>query len=232
MRLVCTERKQQFFEDEEEVMKKGQTAAAILLLSLAINGCSGGTGKTAFAPTETSLYVTKEGTVTSADVETYENDYYSADELKAYAEEILKEFESGSQSGSSDQKAEITECTVKDGTAKLLITFPDAEEYLRFAKEYPDPESGIRVESLDVVSVPDGVAKGYIVGSTFYKAGDGNTEVSAVDITKQKKLYVACVKGSAKIQTDGQIRYMSEGVTLNGNMAETPEDETSYIIFK
>ena len=110
-------------------MKKGQTAAAILLLTLALNGCSGGTGKTAFAPTETSLYVTKEGTVTSADVETYENDYYSSDELKAYAEEMLTAFESGNQSGDSDKKAEITECTVKDGTAKLLITFPDAEEY-------------------------------------------------------------------------------------------------------
>ena len=80
--------------------------------------------------------------------------------------------------------------------------------------------------------LPDGVEKGYIVGSTFYKAGDENTEVSAVDITKQKKLYVVCVKGSAKIQTDGQVRYVSEGVTLNGSMAETPEGETSYIIFK
>ena len=195
-------------------MKKGQTAAAILLLSLALNGCGGGNGTTAFAPTESSLYVTKEGTVTSADVETYENDYYSADELKAYAEEMLGVFESGNQS------------------AKLLITFPDAEEYIRFAEEYPDTESGIRIESLDVVSVPDGVEKGYIVGSTFYKAGDENTEVSAVDITKQKKLYVVCVKGSAKIQTDGQVRYVSEGVTLNGSMAETPEGETSYIIFK
>ena len=305
-------------------MKKGQTAAAILLLSLALNGCGGGNGTTAFAPTESSLYVTKEGTVTSADVESYENDYYSADELKAYAEEMLGVFESGNQSGSSEKKAEIAECTVKDGTAKLLITFPDAEEYLRFAEEYPDTESGIRIESLDVVSVPDGVEKGYIVGSTFYKAGDENTEVSAVDITKQKKLYVVCVKGSAKIaectvkdgtakllitfpdaeeylrfaeeypdtesgiriesldvvsvpdgvekgyivgstfykagdentevsavditkqkklyvvcvkgsakiQTDGQVRYVSEGVTLNGSMAETPEGETSYIIFK
>ena len=213
-------------------MKKGQTAAAILLLTLALNGCSGGTGKTAFAPTESSLYVTKEGTVTSADVETYENDYYSADELKAYAEEMLTAFESGNQSGDSDKKAEITECTVKDGTAKLLITFPDAEEYIRFAEEYPDTESGIQIESLDVVSVADGVEKGYIIGSTFYKAGDGNTEVSAVDITKQKKLYVACVKGSAKIQTDGAVQYVSEGVTLTGNVAETPADGTSYIIFK
>ena len=213
-------------------MKKGQTAAAILLLALALNGCSSGTGKTAFAPTETSLYVTKEGTVTSADVESYENDYYSADELKAYAEEMLAEFEHADQAGSSDKKAEITECTVKDGTAKLLITFPDAEEYLRFAAEYPDEESGIQVEKLDVATVEAGVEKGYIVGSTFYKAGDEKTEVSAVDITKQKKLYVVCVEGSAKIQTDGAVQYVSDGVTLNGNTAETPEGETSYIIFK
>ena len=98
-------------------------------------------------PDGDQLYVTKEGTVTSADVETYENDYYSADELKAYAEEMLGVFESGNQSGSSEKKAEIAECTVKDGTAKLLITFPDAEEYLRFSEEYPDTESGIRIES-------------------------------------------------------------------------------------
>ena len=69
-------------------------------------------------------------------METYENDYYSADELKAYAEEMLGVFESGNQSGSSEKKAEIAECTVKDGTAKLLITFPDAEEYLRFVLQY------------------------------------------------------------------------------------------------
>ena len=53
-----------------------------------------------------------------------------------------------------------------------------------------------------------------------------------MDITKQKKLYVACVKGSAKIQTDGAVQYVSEGVTLTGNVAETPAGETSYIIFK
>ena len=36
-------------------MKKGQTAAAILLLAFALNGCGGGVGKTAFAPTETAF---------------------------------------------------------------------------------------------------------------------------------------------------------------------------------
>ncbi len=128
---------------------------------------------------------------------------------------MLDAFESENQSGSSEKKAEITECTVKDGTAKLLITFSDAEEYLRFAAEYPDEESGIQVESLDVVSVQDGVEKGYIVGSKFYKAGDEKTEVSAVDITKQKKFYVVCVTAArSSRQTDGPV--CVRGRDLNG----------------
>ena len=53
-----------------------------------------------------------------------------------------------------------------------------------------------------------------------------------MDNTKKKKIYFVCVTGSAKLQTDGAIQYVSEGVTLNGNTAETPEGETSYIIFR
>ena len=67
----------------------------------------------------------------------------------------LDAFESENQSGSSEKKAEITECIVKDGTAKLLITFPDAEEYLRFAAEYPDEESGVQVKALSILSMEE-----------------------------------------------------------------------------
>ncbi|MFR4784139.1 MAG: hypothetical protein ACLUAR_15725 [Pilosibacter sp.] len=64
-------------------------------------------------------------------------------------------------------------------------------------------ESGIRIESLDVVSVPDGVEKGYIVGSNFYKAGDENTRSIRCGHQQNRKSSVVCVTGSAKIQTDG-----------------------------
>ena len=189
----------------------------------------------AFEPTEDSLYITGSGQVTSAAIETYEKDYYTEEGLKAFVEENLAAFNQDAASLAGDGEkapAVLNACTLADGTASLLIDFSSPAAYMEFMAAYPDEESGIQVESLDVVSVQDGVEKGYIVGSNFYKAGDEKTEVSAVDITKQKKFYVVCVTGSAKIQTDGAIQYVSEGVTLNGNTAETPKGETSYIIFR
>jgi len=58
-------------------MKKKK--ALILAVSMAIlTGCSGTGAEQVFAPSESSLYITSEGAVTSATVETYENDYFSA----------------------------------------------------------------------------------------------------------------------------------------------------------
>ena len=46
----------------------------------------------AFAPTEDSLYLTGSGQITSAAIETYEKDYYTEEELKAFVEENLAGF--------------------------------------------------------------------------------------------------------------------------------------------
>lgn len=211
---------------------KHKKMAILAAIAAMITGCSGGAAP-AFAPTESSLYITSEGTVTSATVETYEESYYSADELKAYVEEVLAEFNGAAGTDSADKLATVKECTMADGTAKLLIDFKSADSYLDFMEQYPDEESKVQVTNLDITTVTDGVTKGYIVGETFTKtSGDGKT-VGADEVMKQTKLYVAAVEGAALIQTDGTIQYISEGVTVVGtNMIQTPEDEVSYVVFK
>lgn len=211
---------------------KHKKIAILAAIAAMITGCSGGAAP-AFAPTESSLYITSEGTVTSATVETYEESYYSADELKAYVEEVLAEFNGAAGTDSADKLATVKECTMADGTAKLLIDFKSADSYLDFMEQYPDEESKVQVTNLDITTVTDGVTKGYIVGETFTKtSGDGKT-VGADEVMKQTKLYVAAVEGAALIQTDGTIQYISEGVTVVGtNMIQTPEDEVSYVVFK
>ena len=72
-------------------MKKSVLAAALLLGAAAVSGCSRGAGTEAFAPEESSLYLMGDGTVASASVESYEADYYSAEELKAYVENALED---------------------------------------------------------------------------------------------------------------------------------------------
>ena len=203
-------------------------AAAVSILT----ACSG-QGASAFAPTESSLYITSEGKVTSATVETYEADYYSADEMKAFIEEILAEFNASAGADSSTKSASVKECTLTGGTAKLLIDFSSADAYLEFMDQYPDEESAIQVTDLDITTVTDGVTKGYLVGKSFTKLAKEQTTVAADEIMKQSKLYVAAIEGAARIQTDGSIQYISEGVSVVGtNMIQTPEDEVSYVVFK
>lgn len=219
---------------EEDVMRMKQAALA-LFLTLAVTGCGKNSGAGAFSPAETSLYITGEGAVISADVEKYEKDYYKADELRAVVEEALLAFNGPDGAKSADGKQEVPfasleQCSMENGTAKLLIKFKDAGEYLRFMEEYPDEESTVQVKNLDVVSVEDGVAKGYLIGENFVKA-DGKA-VSAEEVTKKSKLTVAAVEGQALIQTDGDVLFVSGGVTMEGNMARTPKDGVSYIIFK
>lgn len=199
-------------------------AAAMVVLS----GCAGGTAP-AFEPTQSSLYITGEGMVTSATVETYEADYYQAEELRAFVEEILTEW-----GGSGDSaKASVNECTFAEGTAKLLIDFKNPDAYLDFMEEYPDDESMIQVKSLGVTTVSDGIAKGYLVGDSFYQLDKEKKEVNADEVMKQSKLNVAAVEGPALIQTDGTIVYVSTDVEVVGtNLVQTPAEGMSYIVFK
>lgn len=199
-------------------------AAAMIVLS----GCAGSSAP-AFEPTQSSLYLTSEGTVTSATVETYEADYYRAEELRTFVEELLTEW-----GGSEDQaKASVNECTFAEGTAKLLIDFKNPDAYLDFLKEFPDEESSIQVKNLSVTTVSDGIAKGYLVGDSFYYLEKDKKEVTADEVMKQSKLNVAAVEGPALIQTDGAIVYISTDVEVKGtNLVQTPAEGMSYIVFK
>ena len=192
-----------------------------------LTACTG-SGPQPFAPTESGLYITSEGVITSATIETYEADYYSEAELKASVEEVLADF-SGAETG----LAKVKECKLADGTAKLLIDFKTPDAYLEFMEEYPDEESPIQVKELDVATVSDGIARGYLVGKRFYHLAKEVKETAADEVMKQSKLYVAAVEGPALIQTDDSIVYISTDVEVTGtNTVRTPAEGMSYIVFK
>ena len=212
-------------------MKKSVLAAALLLGAAAVSGCSRGAGTEAFAPEESSLYLMGDGTVASASVESYEADYYSAEELKADVENALEEFNGAAESGDGEENgAVLKECTMEEGFARIIIEFPDPEEYLRFAEAYPEEDGEGQLKTLDIVPVPDGVTKGYLVGASF-KDAKGNT-VEYNEITKQNRLSVAAVEGPASIYLEGGVRYYSEGAVLEGDRIQTPEEGICYLVFQ
>ena len=192
-----------------------------------LTACAGN-GPQPLALTESGLYITSEGVITSATIETYEADYYSEAELKASVEEILADF-SGAETG----LAKVKECKMTDGTAKLLIDFKTPDAYMDFMEAYPDEDSQIQVKELDVTTVSDGIARGYLVGERFYHLAKEVKETAADEVMKQSKLYVAAVEGPALIQTDDSIVYITTDVEVIGtNTVRTPAEGMSYIVFK
>ena len=157
-----------------------------------------------------------DGTVASASVESYEADYYSAEELKAYVENALEEFNGAAESGDGEENgAVLKECTMEEGFARIIIEFPDPEEYLRFAEAYPEEDGEGQLKTLDM----------------SFKDAKGNT-VEYNEITKQNRLSVAAVEGPASIYLEGGVRYYSEGAILEGDRIQTPEEGICYLVFQ
>lgn len=212
---------------------KPEKIAALLVSAFLLAGCAGRSGGKEFTPAETSLFLTKEGTVTSAVVEDFDKDYYSRDELEDFVEEALVSFNGpngGKAAGQEESRAfaSLKECSADQNRARVVIEFSDASQYLRFEEQYPSREGGL--SRLDIVSVPEGITRGYLVGANF-KTPSGKT-VSYDEITKQSKLFVAYVEGEALIQTEGSLKYVSEGVAIQDGMALTPGSEVSYLVFQ
>lgn len=211
-------------------MKPKKLICGLTVSALLFSACGRGPGASDFAPTEDSLYITGQGAVTSAVIETYSNDYYTEEELTASVSEALETFNSAWSEG-EEKPASLNSCTLSENKASLLIDFKDPAAYLEFMARYPDEESPVQVKSMEIAAV-EGLE---LSGIPFQSAAGKNkgTSVSAEEVKKQSKLTAAVVEGAALIRTDGEIQYVSEGVTVTGNSeARTPEEGISYIVFK
>lgn len=212
-------------------MKRVWIPALFLGATALLAACGRDSQTDVFSPTESCLFLSGEGTVTSVTVEKYDSPDYNAEELTASVEEYLAAFNGDGENETKTPRARLKECSMADGTAVLQVEFQNGAAYLEFMKEYPDEESAVQVKEIDVVSVPDGIAKGYLAGAAFQKAD--KKEVSSDEVMKQTKLFVAAVEGPALIETDGQIQYVSEGVELLGNtQARTSAEGVSYLVFR
>ena len=109
-------------------MKKWiRTLCTLLLAVLVLTGC-----KASFDPSVSSLYIQKNGKVTSAVVESFEKDYYSFSEFETM---IQREVEN-CNSMFSEPAIDIERLELKDSTLYLLLSFQDADAYEQYSEEY------------------------------------------------------------------------------------------------
>lgn len=122
-----------------------------------------GCGKSLDADTDT-VYVQKNGTVLSVDVETLDKDYYDETELKDYVTDAVSTYTG--EHGKSAVKLE--NLSVKDGTATLKMKYKTPEDYTGF--------NGIELYEGKVVKA---LAAGYDFKTDFVSVEDGKVTGTA-----------------------------------------------------
>jgi len=250
----------------QHLVKNRITAALIISLAVLMTGCSQipfineyfGSDDTGQAVDiknagEDIIRANSDGSITQVIVDDFDQDYYSAQELKAFVEEELQEF--------ADANPELVEIAE---TAQL-----DEGEYIVVDEAAPESETQeISIEEAKPIQVVDVSVKDSTVRLTLlyvndkvYNAYNGTsirvmtmaqgqmnmyTEnlTNIIEVSTGEKLAMSDLEGENQyhvfysneamdIATKGSIVYYSEGVELKGDMqASIPGGEHSVVIFR
>lgn len=224
-------------------MKKTNTAAVILtvmLLAVTAAGCAR-SGSSEFDPSQSSIFIKRDGSILSATVEHAQQDYYTEETLKDFVEKKVSEF-------NADQGKERAAYN-KEGAEKLPVAVVSCslaagqgDQVLKYVLEYGTPDmlfaftgairdGDMKLTSLATDSVENRLSKGDLVGEALVDVKGQSVESSKV--TSQSRLRVVVSEGPGIIQTEGKVVYMTKGCTLKDSCTvATPAKGISYIVFK
>ncbi len=215
-------------------MKKAKITAVIIMAGLLLYGCKG--GSSTFPPEQSAIYVNRSGEIYTALVGTYDSskDYYDSAEFKAMAEKEAADYNAehptGQDNGDNSSKAvSLTECSLENGTVKVVYQFLTGDDLCRFTEGTQDNSN--HVESLGISTVAEGLADANLAGGTWIDVKK-NTTIDAGEIMKQSKLRLVSVNGAASIQTEGKILYYSGNLNLKDEFTAEVTDGNAYLVFK
>lgn len=219
--------------------KNAVFCAFISICLLCLSGCSFYT----FDPTVSSIFIKKDYTIISAEIETldnssYDQERYDVESLKAFVEEEVRQYNKDTcglelayldelqDKKNSTLPVSIQEIKYEDSTARLLLRYQDASAYLGF-NDHP-LDGG--VTNIMVGRVSDLLEKDI----EFPKMSD--TDGNAVEhdeLEINSNYFVATITGSVHVHVEGEIEYISPGVVVTQkHEADTSTDGESFIIFR
>ena len=172
-------------------MKKFMVWALVAVMCL---GMFAGCGAS-YAADESTVFVLKDGSIVSTDVEDFDEGTYDADGLKDYVDQTIDTY-------NEENGKELVKCkdlTVKDKTAVLTLEYASASDYQKFN----DIE-------LFTGSVAEALAAGYTFDADFESVSD--SEIKACDSSEflnDPSYKVVIIKGNTNVQVKGTIAFAS-----------------------
>lgn len=219
-------------------MKKVKIALAASLLAVILAACGGKQGSTStFSPDQDRIFVSREGNFSSSLVENYDSANYTQEKFQAFVEEIVSSYNEGKGLGAVSVNTEgqaklpvaVNSCTLADGTAKIIFDYASPADLMDFAKNQQDEDN--QTEGLEFDKASVFLNRGALMETVFVSPKDG-ANVKPEKLVKAGENGCVVVDGAVTIQTEGQIQYISKGVSLQDDFTAVTPEGRSYIIFK
>lgn len=195
-------------------MKKWMRAACLLAAVCLLTAC----GKS-FDPSVTSLYIQKDGKITQAIVESFEQDYYSLNEFKSMIEKEIDAY----NRRFGEERIAVNRLEVENDALYLLLDYTDADTYSQYNEVY-----------CFVGTVSDALGQGLPFNMIF--KDEAYEEYTAAEATEKKSASVVVLKEEGIVELEKPVKYVSNNVEiLDEHMVQImpidAEDEYAYIIY-
>lgn len=186
-------------------------------------------------PTENGVIIDREGRVSWASVEPYESTDGTEEELRAWVEKRISEYNSSLGKAASAANTEgqevlpvaIASLKVGNGTAVLLTEYDTPSRLIEFAQEIGD--TNVAFTTLEVGRIAS-IGQGF--DGISFKDEKGNAVDAQTAKSDNEKLAVK-VEGQGVIRTEKAVLYVSGNCTLkDSNTVQTAPEGISYIVLK
>lgn len=221
-------------------MKKvGRFLVASAMISMLITGCQG-KQKSAFSPAENCVYVSKDGSVSSALVESTGEIEVDIKDLTQYLEAIVIRYNQASKGldtfenkpGTTEKlPAALTDVQVKDGKMTAVFDYASVEDLIKFRQTDDNEDDSNTFSAIAVKGISEADEAGWISANKLQKT-DGSA-AKAEEIKKEKDAYIAYIEGGGIIRFSGKILYMTEGLDKKDEYTiAVPEAQKACVVFK
>ena len=196
-------------------MRAGKTGklAAVIMCTLMLSAC-GLLEEKAWEPTETSLEVKKDGTLTETVIDQLDQSYYSSSELESMINSSVSEY---NQSHGADA-VKVDSLSLANNQVVLKMTYKTAEDYADYnnVRFYNGSMLGAEMEGFLFYNQFKEVEEGTVMGEN----------ISNEEPLKHKEYQVLVTGTSHVVRVPGDVVYVSANGAPVGEKEVKPVKET------
>jgi hypothetical protein len=214
MREETTKNRRRISRSERQKRKLfviGGFAIIVLILLIAIGVFVFGSCGTDYAAVDTNtVFVLKDGSIISSDVEAFEENTYDKEKLESYVQNVIDTYNEANGEDSVKQQT----YKVEENVATLVLEYADADVY-----------EDINGVEFFTGSIEEAQKAGYTFEASYAKMKDGKAEPAEVDdFIRGIDYKVVIIKSNTKVVVPGKICFVS-----SQNVAKVGSD---YVLIK